>query len=60
MFNHQLEDKLYLCGEVISGYDLQVFWEIKSIKIIAEKTGHTINLEPQLQVLKWQKRISLI
>jgi len=33
MFNHQLEDKLYFCGQVITGYDLQVFCEINSIRI---------------------------
>lgn len=47
MFNQQLEDKLYFCGEVITGYDLQVFCEINSIKIIAEKTGHSVNLDSQ-------------
>ena len=60
MFNDQLEGKLYFCGQVITGYDLQVFCEINSIKIIAEKTGYHLNVDAQPHVLKWQRNISLI
>ena len=60
MFNHQLVNKLYFCGEVITGYDLQVFCEINSIKIIAEKTGHSVTLDDQPEVTKWMQRINFI
>ena len=48
MFNKQLEDRLYFCGEVITGYDLQVYCEINSIATIAEKTGYQIGIESQI------------
>ena len=45
---------------MLTGYDLQVYCEINSIKIIANKTGYEVSLDAQPEVTKWCKRISHI
>ena len=59
MLNHQLEGKLYFCGQVTTGYDLQVFCEISSIKVFAEEVIAE-SLVHHTNITNWIKRIELI
>ena len=59
MLNHQLEDKLYFCGPVITGYDLQVFCEINSIKIFAQELVAT-QLQECANLVSWINRIEIV
>ena len=59
MLNHQLEDKLYFCGPVITGYDLQVFCEINSIKIFAQELV-TTQLQECANLVSWVNRIEIV
>ena len=59
MLNNALDGKRYFCGMQISGYDLQVYCEMKSMIIFAEET-FTKELEKQTNILDWMKRIDII
>ena len=37
MFNKQLQGKNYFCGDVVTCFDLQIFCELKSIRIYNEQ-----------------------
>ena len=57
MLNNQLENTLYFCGEVITGYDLQVYCELNSISLFAE---NMIDITAHKNVSMWMQRIDII
>ena len=60
MLNAQLEGKNYFCGNgQITGYDLQVFCEISSMRVFAEDLIEDA-LQEQNNVQAWMKRIELL
>ena len=59
MFNQQLKDRNYFCGESITAYDLQVYSEIKSIQIYDEEMFRTV-ISFNKDVLNWIKRVENI
>ena len=56
MFDQQLEGKNYFCGDEMTGYDLQVYCEIKSIRVFAELLVNE-RLKAYSNVIDWMKRI---
>ena len=59
MLNDQLQDKLYFCGQVITGYDLQVFCELNSIRTFAQELVEDV-MKEHANLVAWNKRIDMI
>ena len=59
MLDQQLTGANYFCGQVITGYDLQIYCELNSIKIFGdEQLQESFKQFPAL--LEWTKRIDII
>ena len=59
MFNQQLDGKNYFIGDDMTGYDLLVYCEIKSIRVFAEKLVNE-RLSAYPNVTNWMERINII
>ena len=59
MINKQLQGKNYFCGDVVTCFDLQIFCELKSIRIYNERLFGQI-LAPLHDVAQWIRRLENI
>ena len=57
MLDNALNNKLYFCGDKITGYDLQLYCEIKSLVVCADASfSEELNKKPN--IANWIRRIN--